>query len=337
MLDIIVLILAIIGIISLINNLLRALSSFIDSIDKLYTKMQIKLYYPIIVRINKRKHKEYIEKYFNNLLFKKSGELFEELRGVRIEWSDEEDVEIDLEENKVLVRIKYADKLEDVLARAALMIAPYFVSKHLEPMLGEEFSRVISIGMVERILSDHPHILKKFRELVDKLYGENSEFRELLGLIAKADDTSLYTHVFLYEVKSILGWFKYGVNREKLVSELKDLLRMLANLENTQVPMICGYYVCLTVVRVGKLEKVVLGEWERYTRYVEECMKQCPRLKHVYVVSAGSTVLKIIEDLLDYIVKNIPNIRLIDRTRYKARYYKGKPYVPSYIAVLEIG
>jgi len=299
--------------------------------------MQIKLYYPILVRINKRKHKEYVEKYFNNLLFKKSGDLYEELHGVRIEWSDEESVEIDLEENKVLVRIKYVSKVEDVLAKTALMIAPYFVSKYLEPSLGEEFSRIISIGLVERVLSDHHNILKKFRELVKELYGKNSEFMELISLIAKADDTSLYTHVFLYEVRRILGWFGARVDRERLVSELKDLLRILANLDNISAPMACGYYVCLTIVRVGRLEKVVLGEWEKYTRYVKECIKQCPNLKHVYVVSAGRSVLKVIDYLIEYMVKNIPNIRLIDKTRYKARYYKGKPNVPSYVAVLEIG
>jgi len=286
-----------------------------------------------VIRINKKKHKDYVEEYFNNLLFRKPIEWPLPIGRIKIEWSDKDSVEADLEGN-LLVKVKYASIVEESLAKVALLTAPYLISVYLEPALGDEFSRLISIGVVENLLQYYPTILVKFKTLVDETY-KSPEHKELLNLIYKADDTSLYKHVFLYELRKILSRFGSRVDKDKLVSELKELLRTLVNLENISVPKVCGYYVNLTVVRAGKLKKVVLELWEFYVQYVENRLKECPNLQRVYIISAGSFTSEAVKELLKYLREKLPNLQLIDKFEYKARYYKGRTNVPRLVAVME--
>ncbi len=326
---------AIIGFIATAIKLLELLGKLFDTVDMFLTKVKIHIYYPIAIRFNKKKHKDYVEEYFNNLLFRNPIEWPLAVGKVRIEWSDEESVDVDLEEDLLLVRVEYASKLEDILAKVAFLSAPYLVSEYLEPALGEKFSRLVSIGVIENILQTHPPILSRFRKLIEEVYGEDSEYKEILGMITKADDTSLYRHIFLYELRRILSRFGARIDRNKLTSELKELLHTIANLDSIDAPKVCGYYVNLTIVRAGKLTKVALEHWEPYIQYVKKILKECPNLQRVYVVSAGGFTSKVVKRLLDYMEEKMPNLHLVDRFEYKARYYRGKTNVPRLVAVME--
>jgi len=329
-------VLAIIGVISIITALLEVLGRFFDTVAMFLTKIKVYLYYPIVFRIDKRKHKNYVESYFNNILFRSSIEMPLAIGKLKIEWSDEESVDVDLEENLLLVRVEYASKIEDILAKVALLSAPYLVSENLEPALGEEFSRLVSIGVIENILQAHPHVFASFRKLLNEVYEGSSEYRELLSLMTRADDTSLYKHVFLYELRRVLSAFGGRVDRDKLINELKELLYVTANLEEIDAPKVCGYYINLTIVRAGKLEKIALQLWEPYIKYIENTLRTCPNLQRVYIVSAGTYTIKAAKKLFEYIEKRVPNLHLVDEPfEYRARYYKGKPNVPSLVAVME--
>jgi len=332
--DILIWILAIIGLMSIIGKLLEVFGELFDKVAEFLTRIKVIFYYPIVIRIQRKKHKDYVEEYFNNLLFRKPIEWPLAIGRIKIEWSDEDSVEADLEENLLLVKFKYASKVEESLARAAFLTAPYLISAYLEPALGEEFSRLVSVGVVENLLQEHPSILVRFKKLVDETY-KVTKHRELLSLIYKADDTSLYKHIFLYELRKILAMFGSRVDKDRLVLELEELLRTLANLENKEVPEVCGYYIKLTLVRAGKLEKVMLKLWELYVQYVEECLKKCPNLQRVYIISAGRFTSQTVKELLKYLGEKLPNIRLIDKFEYKAKYYKGRTNVPRLVAVME--
>ncbi|MEB3862233.1 MAG: hypothetical protein GSR84_08455 [Desulfurococcales archaeon] len=300
----------------------------------LVTKFKVNIYYPIAVKIRRKKHKDYVEEYFNNLLFREPIEWPLSIGRVKIEWSDENSVDVDLEENLLLVRVEYIDKLEEVLAKVALLVAPYLVSEYLEPALGDEFSRLISIGLIESILQVQPHILRRFKELANDAF-KNSRHKELLGLIHEADDTSLYKHVFLYELRRILSRFGSKVNRDMLTNELRNLLYIIAKLEDIKAPKVCGRYVSLAIVRAGKLEKVALELWEPYVKFVERIHRECPNLQRVYVVSAGRFTSRVVKRLLEYMEENIRGLHLVDRFEYKARYYKGRTNVTRLVAVME--
>jgi hypothetical protein len=332
--DILLWIFAVIGFIYAITKLLEVLGKFFDSVAILIIKFKVNIYYPIAVKIRRKKHKDYVEEYFNNLLFREPIEWPLAIGRVKIEWSDEDSVDVDLEENLLLVRVEYVDRIEEVLAKVAFLVAPYLVSEYLEPALGDELSRLVSIGLIESLLQAHPPILRRFKELADEAF-KNGRHRELLGLIHEADDTSLYKHVFLYELRRILSRFGSRVNRDMLTNELRELLYVVAKLENVEVPKVCGHYVSLAIVRAGKLEKVALKLWEPYVKFVETILRECPSLQRVYVVSAGRFTSKVVKRLLEYMEEKIPGLHLVDRFEYKARYYKGRTNVPRLVAVME--
>jgi len=336
--DILLWIFAAIGFITItlkaLSIVLKALSNFFDEVAIFITKVKVNFYYPIVIRINKREHKGYVEEYFNKLLFRKPVEWPLPIGRIKIEWSDEDSVEADLEKNLLLVKVKYASEVEECLAKIALLTGPYLISAYLEPALGEEFSRLISVGVVENLLQEHPPILTRFKELIDEIY-ESPEHRELMGLIYKADDTSLYRHIFLYELRKILSRFGSRVDKDRLVPELKELLRILASLESIDVPEVCGYYINLTVVRAGTLEKVMLKDWEPYIQYVEKVLKGCPNLQRVYIISAGKFTSEGVKELLKYVKERLPGLHLIDKFEYKAKYYKGRTNVPYLVAIME--
>ena len=332
--DILLWIFAVIGFVYAITRLLEVLSKFFDSVAIFVTKFKVNIYYPIVVKIRRKKHKDYVEEYFNNLLFREPIEWPLSIGKVKIEWSDEDSVNVDLEENLLLVRVEYVDKVEEVLAKVAFLAAPYLVSEYLEPALGDEFSRLVSIGLIESLLQVHPSILRRFKELADEAF-KNSRHRELLGLIHEADDTSLYKHIFLYELRRILSRFGSKVNRDTLTDELHHLLYIVAKLEDIDTPKICGHYVSLVIVRAGKLEKVALEHWEPYVEFVKRILIECPSLQRVYVVSAGRFTSRVVKRLLEYMKEKISGLHLVDKFEYKALYYKGRTNVPRLVAVME--
>jgi len=336
--DVIQGIFTVIGIIATITVVLRILGKLFDEVHEFYVKVMVKLVYPLLMRLNKKYHKKQIESYFNELLFRKTRDVpifCNFCNKVKVEWSDEDSVVLDLEENMLIVRVRYAEKLERVLAKLALLVSPYLVSEHLEPALGEEFSRLISIGVAETLLQGDPIVYKEFRRLVDETFGADPEYKEILSLIQAADDTSLYRHIVLFELRRVLERFGFRVNRSRLADEIKELLRLTANLDQVSRPTVCGYYVNVAIVRVGKLEKVALGLWERYLEFIRTVHRECDTLQRVYIVSAGRFATKAVEGLIKYITSEIPNLRLVREHRYRARYYKGRTNVPRLVVVLE--
>ena len=328
--------LEVIGLITIMYLLFRSLAKLIDSIDFFYKKVKVKIYYPIISRFSKREHKKYIETYFNDLLFRKPIERPLSFGKIKVEWSDEESVSIDLERNVLLVRVKYAEELERILAKTALLAAPYLISEHLESALGKDFSRLISIGIIESYLQEYPNVLNEFRKLAEELYGRSPKYRGILALISRIDDTSLYQHIVLYELRKILESFGSKVDRNVLVGELEDLLSVTASLEEISAPKVCGYYVNIVIVRVGKLEKVALGLWEGYVEFIKRVRRECENLQRVYIVSAGKYTTKVVERLIEYLGTKIQGLTLLDKFQYKARYYKGMINIPHLVVIMEL-
>ena len=65
-------------------------------------------------------------------------------------------------------------------------------------------------------------------------------------------------------------------------------------------------------------------------------MQKCKNIKRIYVISAGKIIREVAKKFTDYLVSNVSGIKLLVQVSYKARYYKGKPSVPRYIAIFEV-
>ena len=82
------------------------------------------------------------------------------------------------------------------------------------------------------------------------------------------------------------------------------VVRLLANLDEVDVPYLCGSYLRFVVVRAGRLEKVMLDMWEPYVGFVEGVRAKCRGLWKIYVVSAGGVIRrKVAHELINFIEK----------------------------------
>jgi len=325
------------GIIFAIYLIFKVLMKLFRAVENFVGYVKLKAYYPLASRLVKRSHKKYVREYLRNLTFKRSAisDLGIEY-DVDIEWSDEEKVMLDLEKGVLLVRIPYTTNLHQVMAKTLLMISPYVVSQYLEPVFGSTLARLLSISIAREYASGDVNVLREFSQCVQETYEKDEEFRRLIELIGKADEESLYKHIVLYELKRVLEEYDGHVDRGKLEEDVKKLIEVVGSLPSMREPMVCGHYISIAIVRVGKLEKVLLEEWNRYVDYVNTCMQKCSTLKRVYVVSAGKIIKEAAKKFIDYVTSNVSNLKLLDQISYKARYYKGRPGVTRYVALFEV-
>jgi hypothetical protein len=124
----------------------------------------------------------------------------------------------------------------------------------------------------------------------------------VVKLVKRAEQVSYYSHIFLPEISRTLQDFAVTeLDRETFRREALELLRLLANLDEIDVPYLCGSYLRLVVVRAGRLEKVMLDMWEPYVGFVEGVRGKCRGLRKIYVVSAGGVIRgKVAHELVSF-------------------------------------
>jgi len=121
------------------------------------------------------------------------------------------------------------------------------------------------------------------------------------------------------------------VIKEKLREDVEKLIRLVALLqEDINVPLLCSHYISLVIVRAGKIEKVLFEE------FINSCMKECSRMRRIYVISAGIVVRAVARKLIKYLIDHVRGIELIKEHFYRARYYKGRLGTRCYVAILEV-
>ncbi len=327
----------VLGIIFAIYLILKVLMKIFRTVENAVRYVKLKVYYPLASRLVKRKHKEYVKEYLRNLISQRpvaSGLGIE--YDIDVEWSSEEVILLDLERGVLLVRIPYTTNLNQVIAKTLLMAAPYAVSQYLEPIFGSRLAQLLSISIAREYASRDVNVLKEFMQYVREVYEENEEFRNLIEYINRADDESLYKHIVLFELRKVLEEYNGYVDKDKLENDVKKLIEVVGSIHSISEPMVCGHYVSITIVRVGKLEKILLEEWNRYINYIKICMHKCSTLRRVYIVSAGKIIKEVTKKFVNYIVSNVSNLKLENQVVYRARYYKGKPGVTRYVAVFEV-
>ena len=90
----------------------------------------------------------------------------------------------------------------------------------------------------------------------------------------------------------------------------------------------------LVVVRVGRLEKVMLDMWEPYVGFVEGVRAKCRDLRNIYVMSAGGVIRRKVPHELVNFMKEKTGAKLVRAEFYTAPMFRGRPKVPAYVAEL---
>jgi len=257
---------------------------------------------------------------------------------IRIRWAESEGVDVLLDEGVLIISMPYAEELEYVIARALLLASPYLVSPYLVAVFGEKLAHALTVNVAYRHASRDLRVLTRLDNLVSRLTAGDAEFRNVMELVRRADQVSHYSHIFLPEVSKALQDFAVtGLDREKFRNEALELLRLLAELpelDEVAEPYLCGLYFRLVVVRAGRLEKVLLDMWEPYVDFVKGVQAKCRGLRKIYVVSAGDVIRKKVAHELVRFMEERTGAKLVRAEFYTALVFKGRPYVPAYVAEL---
>jgi len=326
----------VLGILFTIYLILKVLMHISRTVENIVHYIKLKVYYPVVSLLIKSKHKKYVKEYLKSLMTRSEDYGLGIEYDIDIEWSSEEGIMLDFEKGVLLARIPYTENLHQVVAKTLIMAAPYMVSLYLEPLFGNALAQLLSISVAREYASRDPNVLREFMQYVREVYEENREFRELIEYINRADEESLYRHIVLFELRKVLEEYNVTIDRDKLEEDVKKLIEVVGSINDVSVPMVCGRYISVTIVRVGKLEKVLLEEWDRYINYIRMCTQKCSSLRRVYVISAGNVIKDVVKKFVDHVSSNIGNLKLIDQAVYKAKRYRGKPGVPCYVAVFDI-
>ena len=327
--------LKLLGILFIIYEILKYLMKISKLFRQFVAFIKCYVYYPIVTRIIKQKHKSYVRDKIRSIIDSVEFDFPEFKYDIDISWSNEEKVEFDLDKNILIVRIPYAENLQRIIAKTFIMVAPYTVSEYLEPILGPSLARILTFSIAREYASVDPNILKELERLIGVLHGNNSEFIELMDYISKADDQSLFSHIILRELRDVLREFNGKVNKEKLEKDVKALVKVVGTLEDTPVPLVSGSYISVLIVRAGKLEKVMLEEWGRYVNFIQIHLQRHPNLRRVYLISAGAIIRDITKKLIDYVTNNVADLEFVDQVTYRARIYRGIPHMPRLVALFE--
>jgi hypothetical protein len=155
------------------------------------------------------------------------------------------------------------EELEHVIAKALLLASPYLVSPYLAAVFGEKLAHALTVNIAYRHASRDLRVLMHLDNLVNGLTASDAEIRDVVELVERAEQTLYYSHIFLPEISRALQDFAVAeLDRETFRREALELLRLLVNLDEVDVPYLCGSYFRLVVVRAGRLEKVMLDMWE---------------------------------------------------------------------------
>jgi len=291
---------------------------------------------PLAVRWRRRLGRHYVENALrsltkNGMEVPLSGERYK----IRIRWAEREGVDVLLDEGVLIVNMPYAEELEHVIAKALLLASPYLVSPYLAAVFGEKLARALTINIAYRHASRDLRVLMHLDNFLKGLTASDDEIRDVVELVRRADQASYYIHIFLPEIRRALQDFAVaGLDRETFRREALELLRLLANLDEVDVPYLCGSYFRLVVVRAGRLEKVMLDMWEPYVGFVESVRAKCRYLRKIYVVSAGGDIRRKVAHELVNFMKEKTGAKLVRAEFYTALMFRGKPRVPAYVAEL---
>jgi hypothetical protein len=129
------------------------------------------------------------------------------------------------------------EELEHVIAKALLLASPYLVSPYLAAVFGVKLARALTANIAYRHASRDLRVLMRLGNLVKGLTASDAEFRDVVELVKRAEQTSYYIYIFLPEISRALQDFAVTeLDRETFRREALELLRLLANLDEVDVP-----------------------------------------------------------------------------------------------------
>ena len=238
--------------------------------------------------VNKRLDKNYAERDIEHLVNSSAKSLNKYFpvvtRGIKILWTESDDVESYLNRGFVVVRMKYHKSRARNVARALMAYIPHILSPEvgavMETDLALAISYVVAVGMAEK----EPEVVRQIHEAVSIRFKDSLTVKDLLPKLEEIDEQSLFSRILLPEiVKACLN--AYPRRSQDLRDEIMNLIELLYALVKGDLrkPIIKGKYLNLALIRVAKLGKALFDpELEAHLKFAEKA-----NVREIYVLAAG--------------------------------------------------
>jgi len=197
------------GVLVIIYGLLWLLVRISKLAEWIYLKLA-SVFYALGGRFNKSLQMSRIRGRLREVMLSSESEFVKSFEyDLDVEWSEKDRVEVDLEESRIIFRIKYEKDVRRAVAKLVFMMAPYTVSPYLASVLEEELAHLISIGIARDLAARDPIVLKEFSDYVNSTFGSN----DLLKLIEKIEGESLLDNILLFEVGMVVDEYRRRYQR----------------------------------------------------------------------------------------------------------------------------
>lgn len=207
--------------------------------------------------------------------------------GVKIEWTDQESVEVDLKENKVVVMMRpfrsqaknFASVISIYVPRALLPRSRRYVESNL--MTGIDFT------ISKTFLEGNPTALQYFveREIEKHLETVKSDIEKLDPI----HSIGHLTRILIPELQNLSSLYPIETTLE-IQTETRELMNLLYDFETIEPgkearTIFSGEYLKMAVVPVGKEEKLTFSGIQPHLYYIKNLLDN--GIIHFYIVSAG--------------------------------------------------
>jgi len=293
----------------------------------------------VLASISRAQHKKYISKFIEFTIAKELRRLERyfriNLRRVRIEWTDIDDVDAILEREHIIIRFRHHRNMKKNMAIAITTYVLHAFPPTMRVVITDNvLLDAIGYLITRDIVKDDPYLVHEVKSIIDSHY-EKLELQRLYEIIDKLDEIYAQNLVIkllmpeLIEVTSSL----YPKSPPDLIDEIVkfiDFLYMLS-IGKLEEPIFRGKYFRVAIVRVALPEKILFKQLKPHLDFIEYAVNK--HLVNTVCILAAGLYKPYWAKKLALEASRKCNLEVrVDET-YEAKYRGGTTYV--YCAILK--
>jgi hypothetical protein len=241
---------------------------------------------------------------------------------VKIKWTDEESVDIDLKEKKVLIMMKPLKNESKNLAHIVSLYVPKSLLPKSRRYINQNLMKSIDYIIGKTLLEDNSAALEYYSESESK-YHDN-EIKTLLEEVEPIHEHGRLTRIVINEFQRLSGLYPSEPD-PALLSETYQFVKTLSKFESAPQgsteaqPTFHGNYINISVIPVGKGVTIDAEGIIPHFKFIEKEVKQGGKL--FYIVAAGNLCV-FAKSLKEKTCREL-NLNLVSEDNYWGK-FRGK-------------
>jgi len=257
------------------------------------------------------------------------------LRRVKIEWTNTDEVETVLDRKRIIIRLRHRKNMRKNMAIAITTYIQHVFPPTMSVVITDSLLLNAFNYLIARdIAKNDPYLVHEIKNVIESQCS-GSELHRLYEILDKLDEIysqNLVIRLLLPEIIDVTSSI-YPRSPPDLVNEINDLIDFLYRLSRGQLsePIFRGKYFRIAVVRVAVPEKILYSQMKPHLNFIDYAVNK-QLVNTVCILAAGPYKPYWARKLAHEVARRYPmEIRVDDL--YEARYRGGITYV--YCAVLK--